>query len=82
MNLPSREQCEGWDQAQVAFFLSKVSEWGKENRDENKDGGNQGCTFFSFKMICPELSEKDRCKFLSFDISLNTYWQLNDCLQT
>lgn len=23
MNLPSREQCEGWDQAQVAFFMSK-----------------------------------------------------------
>ncbi|XP_069001340.1 B-cell linker protein isoform X1 [Embiotoca jacksoni] len=23
MNLPSREECEGWDHAQVAFFLSK-----------------------------------------------------------
>ncbi|XP_059214866.1 B-cell linker protein [Centropristis striata] len=23
MNLPSREECEGWDQAQVAFFMSK-----------------------------------------------------------
>ncbi|KAK9541880.1 hypothetical protein VZT92_001898 [Zoarces viviparus] len=23
MNLPSREECEGWDQAQVAFFLSR-----------------------------------------------------------
>lgn len=25
MNLPSREECEGWDPAQVAFFLCKVS---------------------------------------------------------
>ncbi|XP_068582730.1 B-cell linker protein isoform X2 [Cebidichthys violaceus] len=23
MNLPSREECEGWDQAQVAFFMSR-----------------------------------------------------------
>ncbi|KAM4591621.1 B-cell linker protein isoform 1-T1 [Odontesthes bonariensis] len=23
MNLPSRQECEGWDQAQVAFFMSK-----------------------------------------------------------
>lgn len=25
MNLPSREECEGWDQAKVAFLLYKVS---------------------------------------------------------
>lgn len=25
MNLPSREECEGWDEAQVAFFMCKVS---------------------------------------------------------
>lgn len=25
MNLPSREECEGWDPAQVAFFLGQVS---------------------------------------------------------
>lgn len=26
MNLPSREQCDGWDQRQVALFMGKVSD--------------------------------------------------------
>lgn len=36
MNLPSREECEGWDPAQVAFFLCKVSARKNKALSENQ----------------------------------------------
>lgn len=49
MNLPSREECEGWDQVQVAFFLSKVS--ARKIRDGKKANGGQGSMFSHSKVL-------------------------------
>lgn len=38
MNLPSREECEGWDQARVALFMCQVSRRKKRHEQQKTSG--------------------------------------------